>query len=108
MLELYGWDVGMSTLAVLLLIAGALVVGGASYVIGDVTAAFEGILTGLAALAGAYLGSEAFGALSTWGPAFEGLYVVPALIGGIVLGGLVDAITRFATHGSYVHQAGHI
>ncbi len=108
MLELYGWDVGMSTLAVVLLIAGAVVIGGASYFIGDVTAGFEGILTGLAALVGGYLGSEAFGTLSTWGPADEGLYIVPAVLGGIVLGGLVDAITRFATEGSYVHQVGRI
>lgn len=101
MLELFGWDVGMSTFAALLLVAGALVIGLMSFVIGEVNVGYEWATTGVAALVGAYLGSEALGTLSTWGPVFEGLYIVPALIAAIVVGGVVDAIVRYTTEGSY-------
>lgn len=105
MLDLFGWDVGMSTIAALLLVVGALVIGGAAHVIGEVTLGYEWAITGLAALVGGYLASEAFAGLSTWGPVFEGLYVLPAVIGAIIVGGIVDAIVRMATQGSYTHQA---
>lgn len=105
MLELFGWDVGMSTLAAVLLVAGALVIGVAAHLIGAVRVGYEWATTGAAALVGGYLGSEAFGTLSAWGPAVEGLYVVPALIGAIILGGVADAIVRLVTHGSYTYAA---
>ena len=102
MLGLFGWDVGMSTYAAILLVLGAIVVGVIAHIIGEVRTGWEGPVAGVAALIGGYLGSEAFGAYSTWGYAFEGLYVLPALIGGLVLGFVVDAVVRYATEGSYV------
>jgi hypothetical protein len=104
MLELFGWDIGMSAMAALLLVVGALAIGVAAHVIGDVTVGYEWAITGVAALIGGYLGSEAFGTVSTFGVAFEGLYIVPALIGGLVLGAVVDVITRYATQGTYTHH----
>lgn len=104
MLDLFGWDVGMSTLAALFLVVGALAIGVIAQIIGDVRIGWEWAPTAVAALVGGYLGSEAFGGASTWGLAFEGLYVVPALIGGLVLGAIADAVTRYATEGSYTHQ----
>ena len=104
MLELIGWDVGMSTFAAVLLVVGALIIGGAAYLIGEITVGYEWATTGLAALVGGYLGSEAFGGLSTWGPVFEGLYVLPAIIGAVVVGGVLDAVVRFATAGTYVAE----
>ena len=104
MLELIGWDVGMSTLAAVLLVVGALVIGVVAHFIGDVTVPFEWAVTGIFALVGGYLGSEAFGSLSTWGPAIDGLYIVPAIIGAIVLGGIADAVVRFWTQGSYTRE----
>ena len=105
MLELFGWDVGMSTIAALLLVLGALLIGVVSQYIGDVTVGYEWAGTGVAALIGGYLGSEAFGGASTWGPVFESLYVLPAIIGALVLGFVIDAIVRYSTEGSYVHHA---
>ena len=84
MLELVGWDVGMSTVAALLLILGALLIGIVSQYIGDVTVGYEWAVTGAGALIGGYLGSEAFGTASTWGPEFQGLYVLPAIIGALI------------------------
>lgn len=105
MLELFNWDVGMSAYAAILLVAGAILIGVVSHFVGDVTTGWEGPIVAVAALIGGYLGSEAFGAFSTWGYAFEGLYVLPAVIGGVVLGAVTDAVVRFTTEGSYVHHA---
>lgn len=104
MLELLGWDVGMSTLAAVLLVVGALVIGVVAHFIGDVTVPYEWAVTGIFALVGGYLGSEAFADLSTWGPAIEGLYILPAIIGAVVLGGIADAVVRFQTEGTYTHE----
>jgi hypothetical protein len=105
MLELFGWDVGMSTLAAIMLVVGAVVIGGIAQFVGDVTVGWESAVTGVAALIGGYLGSEALAGASTWGPVFEGLYIAPAIIGAIVLGAAVDAVLRFGTEGSYLHHA---
>lgn len=94
MLDLFGWDVGMSVYAAILLAAGAILIGVVAHFIGDVTTGWEGPIAALAALIGGYIGSEALGTFSTWGYAFEGLYVLPALIGGVVLGFVVDAMIR--------------
>ena len=104
MLELIGWDVGMSNLAALLLVGIAVVIGAASYFIGDVRAWYEGVITGVAALIGGYIGSESLAGASTWGWEFEGLFIVPALIGALIVGGIVDVIVRNLTGGSYRYE----
>ena len=105
MLEVIGWDTGMSGLAALLLIVGALLLGAVPQLIGESKfGVFEWLITSVAVLVGGWLGSEAFGEYSTWGYAFEGLYVWPALIGGVVLGVITDVIVRFSTGGTYTHE----
>jgi uncharacterized membrane protein YeaQ/YmgE (transglycosylase-associated protein family) len=104
MLEIIEWEVGMSLLAAIGLVAGALLIGVLAMFIGEVRVGWEWATTAAAALVGGYLGSEAFGTASTWGPAFEGLYIVPAIIGGVVLGVIVDAVSRYSTAGSYVRH----
>jgi uncharacterized membrane protein YeaQ/YmgE (transglycosylase-associated protein family) len=104
MLELNVWNVGMSSLAAVLLIAGALLIGVITQFIGDVRVYHWAVVT-VAALVGGWLGSEAFGTLSTWGPVFEGLYIVPAFLGGLVLGLVADGLLRFSIEGgSYRHH----
>jgi uncharacterized membrane protein YeaQ/YmgE (transglycosylase-associated protein family) len=103
MLELFDWNVGMSGIAVILLIAGALVLGALPLFVGEPKTGYEWLVSAAAVLVGGWLGSEAFGSLSTFGPAFDGLYLVTALIGGIVLGVIADAAMRYATGGSYTH-----
>ena len=102
MLDLFGWNVGMTGVAALMLVLGALIIGAIAQVIGRVVVGYEWMFTALAALVGGWLGSEALGTLSTWGPVFDELYILPALIGGLVLGGLVDVIVRRSTGGSYL------
>ena len=101
MLELIGWNVGMSTLAAILLVAGALIFGVIAQLIGEVRFGYEWVFTAVAALVGGWLGSEAFGTFSTWGPVFEDLYIVSALIGGFIVGGVVDFVVRRSTGGAY-------
>jgi uncharacterized membrane protein YeaQ/YmgE (transglycosylase-associated protein family) len=101
MLDILGWDVGMSAFAAFVLVAGALAIGVIAHLIGQVTVGYEWATTAVGALVGGYLGSEAFGTLSTWGPELEGLYVLPAIIGAVVLGFIVDAIVRYMTEGRY-------
>jgi len=102
MINLFGWQIGMDWIGLLLLVGGALVLGVIAQFIGETRTGYEWLIAGIAAVVGGWLGSESFGTLSTWGPAVESLYVLPALIGGVVLGGVVDAVARTMTGGSYV------
>jgi uncharacterized membrane protein YeaQ/YmgE (transglycosylase-associated protein family) len=104
MLDLFGWNVGMTAWAVLALIAGAVIIGIVLQYVGDVTNGYEWSVAGLAAIIGGWLGSEAFGAASTWGYQWEGMYIFPAIIGAVVLGFVVDLVVRYATGGSLVHH----
>ncbi|HSK93819.1 MAG TPA: hypothetical protein VLA76_07160 [Candidatus Angelobacter sp.] len=104
MLEIAGWNVGMSAFAAILLVAGAVLLGAIPQFIGEPRLAVEWIFPMAGVLVGGWIGSEALGALSTWGPVFEGLYVLPAIVGGVVLGATVDVIVRYVTGGTYVHE----
>jgi len=101
MLVLVEWNVGMSTLAGVLLIAGALLIGVIAQFIGDVKVAYHWAVVAFAALVGGWLGSEALSAFSTWGPEFEGLFIVPALLGGLILGTIADVLLRYSIEGVY-------
>jgi hypothetical protein len=103
MLELFGWNIGMSGLALFLLVAGAILIGAIPLFIGEARTGYEWLATAAAVLVGGWLGSEAFGGVSTFGPVFEGLYVVTALVGGVVLGAVADVAVRFVSGGSYTH-----
>ncbi len=104
MLELIGWNVGMTAWAVIVLIVVALVIGFVLQSIGDVTKGYEWSIAGLGALVGGWLGSEALGTLSAWGPEWEGMFLLPALIGAVIVGFVVDLVVRYATGGSLVHH----
>lgn len=102
MINFFGWEIGMDWMGLLLLVGGALVLGVIAQFIGETRTGYEWLIAGVAALVGGWLGSEAFGTLSAWGPEVASLYVVPALIGGVIVGGVVDAVVRTMTGGSFV------
>jgi len=104
MLDLFGWNIGMTAWAAVALIAGAVIIGIVLQYIGDVTNGYEWAVAGLAAIVGGWLGSEAFAAASEWGYQWEGMYIFPAIIGAIVLGFVVDLAVRYATGGSLIHH----
>jgi uncharacterized membrane protein YeaQ/YmgE (transglycosylase-associated protein family) len=101
MLELFGWNVGMNLGEGVLLVAGALVIGAVAQYIGRPGFSYDWLFTAAAALVGGWLGSEALGTLSTWGPAFAGLYLLPALVGAVIFGAIADVITRSTAGGTY-------
>lgn len=105
MIEIFNWNIGMDSTGLLILAGGAVVLGVIAQLIGETRTGFEWFAAAVGALVGGWIGSEALGTLSTWGPVVGDLYVLPALMGAIVLGVVVDFVVRTVTGGSYVHHA---
>jgi uncharacterized membrane protein YeaQ/YmgE (transglycosylase-associated protein family) len=80
----------------IIMIAFAFVLGVAAQMYGEKHSTYEWLITGIAAVAGAFVASEYLGAFSAYGPQFDGLAVVPALIGAVVVGVIADLSTRTA------------
>lgn len=85
----------------LVLIVGALVFGGVAQFVGETRTGLEWVAAGFAAGIGALVASEFIVAWRTFEPVWDGLALVPALIGGLVLGVLVEVATRYLTGGTY-------
>ena len=105
MIDILGFEIGMTWLGVAALAIGAIVLGIVGQWFGTVGTRFEWVPDAIAAFVGGFIASEALGSLSTWGWQWEGIYVVPALIGAIVLTVLVDAVVRWGTGGSFSGRA---
>jgi uncharacterized membrane protein YeaQ/YmgE (transglycosylase-associated protein family) len=84
-----------------LLIVGAIVFGGVAQVIGETRTGFEWLVDAFAAGIGALVASEFIVAWRTFEPTWDGLALVPALLGGIVVGLVVEVATRYASGGNY-------
>jgi uncharacterized membrane protein YeaQ/YmgE (transglycosylase-associated protein family) len=85
----------------IVLIVGALVFGGVAQVVGETRTGFEWLVDAIAAGIGALVASEFIVAWRTLGPTWDGLALVPALLGGIVVGLVVEVATRYMTGGTY-------
>lgn len=99
MLDLFGWEVGMTWFGVLFLVLGGLILAIVPQFVGRAAGGAEWAIVAVAVIVGGWFGSEAFGTFSTWGPEIEGLFVVPAIIGGVVLGFVADVVVRAASGG---------
>jgi uncharacterized membrane protein YeaQ/YmgE (transglycosylase-associated protein family) len=84
-----------------LLIVGAVVFGGAAQLIGKTRTGFEWLVDAIAAGIGALVASEFIVAWQTFQPVWDGLAIVPALIGGLAVGVVVEVATRYMTGGTY-------
>ena len=84
-----------------LVFAGALIFGIVAQTIGETRTGFEWVVDAIGAGVGAVVASEFIVALQATGPVWDGLALVPALIGGLVLGVIVELITRSVTGGTY-------
>ncbi len=98
-------SIDMGVWGAVLLIVGALVIGVAAQFIGTVKTNYHWIIVAVAALVGGLITSEFVVDWRTFEPVWEGLALVPALIGGLVFGIVADVIARFATGGSYTATA---
>ena len=83
------------------LIVGALIFGVAAQLIGETRMGYEWLIDAFAAGIGALVASEFIIGWHSFEPVWDGLALVPALIGGVVLGVVVEVVTRLATGGTY-------
>jgi len=88
----------------LLLLGGAVAFGVILQLIGDTGTGYEWLVTAAAAAIGALVASEFIVSMRTFEPVWDGLALVPALVGGLIAGGIVEVLTRFLTGGRYVHH----
>jgi len=94
----------MGALAIVSLAVGSVVLGVVLQLIGDVEFGYEWIVTAVAAFAGGFIVSEWIIAFQTIEPVWDGMAILPAIGGALVVGIVVDALIRFTTHGSYGHH----
>ncbi len=80
--------------AFIVLLVGAVIVGFVAQALGRAQREYGWLFAAIGAAIGAYVASEWLGVASVWGPEWDGLFVLPALIGAIVLGGIVDLVVR--------------
>jgi uncharacterized membrane protein YeaQ/YmgE (transglycosylase-associated protein family) len=83
------------------LIVGALVIGAIAQLVGETRSGFEWLGDAVGFGIGALVASEFIVAFQTVEPVWDGLALVPALIGGLVLGVVVEVATRYLTGGTY-------
>jgi uncharacterized membrane protein YeaQ/YmgE (transglycosylase-associated protein family) len=88
----------------LVLLAGALLFGVVAQFIGEARTGYEWLVDGIAAGIGAIVASEFIISTRTFEPIWDGLAIVPALIGGVALGLVVELATRFLTGGRYTSR----
>jgi hypothetical protein len=84
------------------LIAGAVILGGLAQFIGKTETGYEWLPVALAVGFGAIVASEFIVDWRAFEPVYDGLALVPALIGGLVGGVVIDALTRYVTGGTYL------
>lgn len=90
-------DMGIG--AFLVVIIAALVLGFLAQVFLKPKTPYEWLITGAGAGVGGWLASEItwtqwFTGLTDLGPQFDGLLIVPAVIGGLVIGALFEGVAR--------------
>jgi uncharacterized membrane protein YeaQ/YmgE (transglycosylase-associated protein family) len=85
----------------IVLIVGALVFGAVAQFVGETRTGYEWLVDAIAAGVGALVASELVVAWQSVGPVWDGLALVPALIGGLVVGLVVEVATRYITGGTY-------
>jgi uncharacterized membrane protein YeaQ/YmgE (transglycosylase-associated protein family) len=85
----------------LVLFAGALLFGVLAQFIGETKTGYEWFVDGAAAALGAVIASEFIISMRTFEPVWDGLAIVPALIGGLALGVVAELATRYLTGGRY-------
>lgn len=95
----------MDTLGIAILVVGALVVGWLYRYVGENQQGWGWLITAIAAGIGGFIGSELLGGASTWGPETGGMFVLPALIGALVLGGIVEWVVRRVMPKDQAHGA---
>jgi uncharacterized membrane protein YeaQ/YmgE (transglycosylase-associated protein family) len=85
----------------IVLVVGALAFGAIAQFVGETRTGYEWLGDAIGFGIGAIVASEFIVALQSFGPVFDGLALAPALVGGLVLGLVVEVATRYLTGGTY-------
>ena len=85
----------------MVLVVGALVFGAIAQFVGETRTGFEWLGDAIGFGIGALVASEFIIGWQAFEPVFDGLALVPALIGGLVVGLIVEVTTRLVTGGTY-------
>jgi uncharacterized membrane protein YeaQ/YmgE (transglycosylase-associated protein family) len=93
--------ISMGIGGLLVLLAGALLFGVIAQFIGEARTGYEWLVDAIGAALGAVIASEFIISARTFEPVWDGLALVPALVGGLVLGIIVELATRYLTGGRY-------
>jgi hypothetical protein len=100
------FEITMTYAAWLLLVGGAVVIGVAYQIIGqliaEVTMPYEWVVTAIVAFLGGLVAGQFVTAWLTIEPVWEGLALVPALLGGLVAGGVAAIVVRLVSGGTLV------
>jgi uncharacterized membrane protein YeaQ/YmgE (transglycosylase-associated protein family) len=83
------------------LVVGALAFGVIAQFIGETRTGYEWLVDAVAAFLGAIVASEFIVGWRAIDPVFDGLAILPAVLGGLVVGVIVEVVTRTATGGTY-------
>jgi uncharacterized membrane protein YeaQ/YmgE (transglycosylase-associated protein family) len=97
--------VGLGLGGWVVVIVGALVFGAVAQIVGETRTGVEWLVDAIAAGIGALFASEFIVAWQTFEPTWDGLALVPALLGGLVVGLVVEIATRYLTGGTYSGRA---
>jgi uncharacterized membrane protein YeaQ/YmgE (transglycosylase-associated protein family) len=95
------FSIALGVLGWLALAVGALIFGAIAQFVGEARTGYEWLIDGVAAGVGALVASEFIVAWQTFEPVWDGLALVPAVIGGLVVGIVVEVVTRYLTGGTY-------
>jgi uncharacterized membrane protein YeaQ/YmgE (transglycosylase-associated protein family) len=85
----------------ILLIVGALVFGVLAQAVGETRSGYEWLVDAIAAGIGAVVASEFIVGWQAFSPVWDGVALFPALMGGLVVGLVVEVGTRYLTGGTY-------
>lgn len=95
------FSIALGFLGWLALAVGALLFGVIAQSLGETRTGYEWLVDSIGAGVGALVASEFIVAWQTFEPVWDGLALVPAVLGGLVVGVIVEVATRFMTGGSY-------
>jgi uncharacterized membrane protein YeaQ/YmgE (transglycosylase-associated protein family) len=84
-----------------LVVVAGLVFGVVAQYLGDPQTGYEWLADAIAFGLGSIVASEFIVATRTFEPVWDGLALVPALAGGLVVGVIVEVVTRMVTGGTY-------
>lgn len=102
---MFDFNISLGLAGWALVLIGAIVVGVVAQLIGEAPFSFEWVVTAIGALLGAVIASELIVGLRAFEPVWDGLALVPALVGGLIAAVVVAVATRYLTGGSYLPHA---